>query len=338
MRNLTQLVALLFIASLVISGCISGVDVDTTFLPTSTPAYQTSTPRPTVSQTTLPAQTAASPRLNGRIFMVSWGGDVSEIYVMSADGSDLTHLFDISPNDEFPAWSPGGQQAALAPMPVPGESTDIYVMNLDDGEAVQMMRSDAWDVSPAWSPDGKQLAFVSDRGISWNIYVMDIECVNMSGGCDGNLTQLTEDVGYKGCLAWSPGGQQIAFDSNGDGNSNLFVLNIPDGSLTRLTDDPAEDMCPTWSPDGQRIAFQSERDGDWNIYTMNADGSDITRLTDNPASDAAPTWSPDGLWIAFQSDRDGNWDVYAMRADGSDLMRITDGLRDYVQPTWLPND
>lgn len=75
------------------------------------------------------------------------------------------------------------------------------------------------------------------------------------------------------------GGSDIAFDSDRNGNLDVYVMK-PDGTgLRRLTDHPRRDFDPAWSPDGSRIAFTSDRDGDREVYVMNADGSHQTRLT-----------------------------------------------------------
>ncbi len=47
----------------------------------------------------------------------------------------------------------------------------------------------------------------------------------------------------------------IAFHSNRDGNSEIYVMNADGTNPTRLTDNPAEDILPAWSPDGRKIAF-----------------------------------------------------------------------------------
>ena len=105
------------------------------------------------------------------------------------------------------------------------------------------------------------------------------------------------------------GGVKIAFDSNRDGNDEIYVMNSDGTNMTNLTNNPADDEFPSWSPDGTKVAFESGYD----IYVMNADGSDWTRLInwspDNPAWGQDPSWSPDGTKIVFTSQLDGNRDV-----------------------------
>ena len=151
-------------------------------------------------------------------------------------------------------------------------------------------------------------------------------------------TRLTDNGAFDSGPAWSPDGRRIAFNSNRDGNWEVYVMNADGSGVTRLTDNDAVDGSPTWSPDGTRIAFDSTRDGDWDVYVMNADGSGVTRLTDNDAWDWSPAWSPNGRHIAFHSNRDdGNWEIYVMNADGSGVTRLTyNGAADFT-PAWSPD-
>jgi WD40 repeat protein len=127
----------------------------------------------------------------------------------------------------------------------------------------------------------------------------------------------------------------IAFDSNRDGNLEIYSMNADGTNPTNLTNNTAADIRPAFSPDGSKIAFQSGRDGnDYEIYSMNADGTNPTRLTNNPAFDAAPAFSPDGSKLAFQSHRDGNPEIYSMNADGTSPTRLTNNPANEEAPDW----
>src|ERR671936_41378 len=72
---------------------------------------------------------------------------------------------------------------------------------------------------------------------------------------------------------------KIAFVSDRDGNSEVYVMDADGGNQTRRTNSPSADFSPAWSPDGQKIAFVSDRDGNREIYVMNGDGNAQSRLT-----------------------------------------------------------
>jgi Tol biopolymer transport system component len=127
---------------------------------------------------------------------------------------------------------------------------------------------------------------------------------------------------------------KIAFQSNRDGNFEIYSMNADGSDQTRLTTNAAEDVNAAWSPDGTKIAFQSNRDGNAEIYVMSADGMNQTRLTTNSAEDLNPAWSPDGTKLAFQSNRDGNVEIYSMNSDGTTVTRLTTNAAIDGQPAW----
>ena len=115
----------------------------------------------------------------------------------------------------------------------------------------------------------------------------------------------------------------IAFESNRDGNNEVYVMN-PDGTIEQnLTNHPANDVFPAWSPDGSRISFSSDRHraSDLDVYVMNADGSGVVQLTDSPGEDRGASWTSDGQVIVFHSARlrDANhiFDLFTMNSDGT---------------------
>jgi TolB protein len=133
-----------------------------------------------------------------------------------------------------------------------------------------------------------------------------------------------------------PGATLVAYEADGGGNSEIYVLDTKSGELTNLTRDPADDRSPAWRPDGGAIAFESHRDGNWEIYILDlADGS-LTRLTENLAYDGAPAWSPDGTQLAYESYRDGNLEIYVMASSGGEPRRLTENQAGDYGPAWSP--
>jgi len=131
--------------------------------------------------------------------------------------------------------------------------------------------------------------------------------------------------------------RRLAFQTNRDGNFEIYSSK-PDGSEpVNLTRHPAHDSEPVWSPDGTKIAFDSDRSGNFDVWVMNADGSNPVQLTTEPSPDGYPAWSPDGTRIAFISFRDGNSEIYVMNADGTGQTRLTKNVADDGRPDWSPD-
>jgi Tol biopolymer transport system component len=132
----------------------------------------------------------------------------------------------------------------------------------------------------------------------------------------------------------------IAFESNRDGNYEIYVMSVDGSGQTRLTGNAAVDVDAAWSPDGTKLAFESDRvNGETSeIYVMDADGSDQRRLTANPAQDRNPKWSPFGTRIAFESNRDGDYEIYVMRAGaGGGRIKLTANPARDSDPAWSPD-
>lgn len=145
----------------------------------------------------------------------------------------------------------------------------------------------------------------------------------------------------------SPDGSTILFESNRDGNFEIYTMDVHGKNMKRLTTDTAFDGTPSWSPDGKWIVFASERDHDSEIYVMKADGSSQTRLTSAPGDDSHPHFSPDGKSIIFCSARStpdlkADWgkqwiEIFTMNIDGSSVKQISSFKTVSTFPSISPN-
>ena len=247
-----------------------------------------------------------------------------DIYVMNADGSNVRRIVDDPEYDVGPQWSPDGRRILF--MTARTGNFDVYVMNADGtGQRNLTADHDRSDGAPVWSLDGNYIAFARRIDGKDQLFVMDSD--------GSNLKRVTHNSANNGSLGWSPDGSKLIFQTDQDGNWEIYTISV-DGELDQLTDDAAEDLWPDWSPDGNRIVFSSNRNGKQHLYVMNADGSSLTQITNSAADDTEPAWAPDGKQIAFTSMRDGNPEIYVMNADRTNERRLTDHPGTDRSPRW----
>lgn len=198
------------------------------------------------------------------------GGDRT-IAMTTADGASIVQLTAPPPgwNDMVPV--PLGDGVVFARMN-PASEMGFYFVRLD-GSGLRALTPTGRNHDPAPDPAGRRLAYVSEG----DIYVMDLR--------SGARTRLTRTpTQYKGGLAVSPNGRQLAFTRIDSGRlEQIFVMDIDGTNVRRVSRGDFYDFLPRWSPDGSRLAFTSSRDGTLGVYTMRLDGSDVVDVSRTPA-------------------------------------------------------
>jgi Tol biopolymer transport system component len=205
---------------------------------------------------------------------IAFAGDNEEpgnldVYVMSADGTDLTRLTSTPEDEGRLAWSPDGREIGYQ------RSDGVWVMNAEGSHPhLVVPASGVGGFGVSWSPDGRRIAFAEGS---------DLFVTNADGT---DLSRVTSGVVAFG-PRWSPDGDRILFTCDRD-----ICTVAPDGSdlvdLTRGTRDSYE-RDADWSPDGTRVVFGSARsDGTSGVYLMDADGSNVQLLGGEWA--AEPDW------------------------------------------------
>ena len=133
------------------------------------------------------------------------------------------------------------------------------------------------------------------------------------------------------CSEW------VVFDTNRDGNWELYAMHADGSRLTRLTNDAGVDKAPALivgATDAETWAvFQSNRSGKWDIYRVNVLGQGLKRLT-TAGNNTDPVWSCESGRVAFVSDRDGNPEVYVMDEEGNGQLRLTYNRAEDTNPAW----
>jgi dipeptidyl aminopeptidase/acylaminoacyl peptidase len=109
---------------------------------------------------------------------------------------------------------------------------------------------------PALSPDGKTVAYTARRvDVDANTQPRDIYSVPVDGGTP---LKLTSSGTINERPRWSPDSKSIAFVSNREGGSQIWVMDANGGNSRQITKLSTEASGVQWSPDGQHLLFVSE--------------------------------------------------------------------------------
>jgi Tol biopolymer transport system component/DNA-binding winged helix-turn-helix (wHTH) protein len=126
----------------------------------------------------------------------------------------LTHGRDIG----FPIWSPDGRWIA-AEERFPGKDTAVAI-NAETGDVKTL--SEGFDRAWAgdWDRTSDRVVFAGERDDIWNIY-----WVSRSSGRIAQITHFAIPLGFVRSPAWSPKGDQIAFEHS-ELTSNIFIADL----------------------------------------------------------------------------------------------------------------
>jgi dipeptidyl aminopeptidase/acylaminoacyl peptidase len=96
----------------------------------------------------------------------------------------------------------------------------------------------------------------------------------------GDAVQLTSMGAQTTTPRWSQDGQLIAFQSNREGQFDIYVVPGTGGRPHNLTSHPANDHAPSFSRDGQWVYFSSTRTGNYRIWKIPVRGGEAVQVTD----------------------------------------------------------
>lgn len=277
------------------------------------------------------------PSLSGRIVYQSNQDGNLELYMLDLYNRTPVQLTNNTANDVFPAFISATNQIGFVSDRQNG--WNLYVMDISGENVTAVTNNKNMGVEyPNWSADGKFIvaSLVEKCASPATACFYDIYTMNADGTHLKNLTN-TSAPKSEWVPAWSPDGQKIAFASDRDGDSEIYVMNNDGSNLVQLTENNGYDGMPRWSPDGKILSFDTDRDGgDWDIYIMNADGSNPKPLTSNSTSDFAASWSPDGNWLVYLTNVDGDNEILIVNIDGQNQQRLTNDSFIELAPIWIP--
>lgn len=226
-------------------------------------------------------------------FKSTRGGPNYDIYVMDADGGNVTRVTDHPAHDHDPVWMPDGQ--SLIFNSERDSRGDLYRAWLADRRVERLTRNFVGRaIMPSVSPDGRSIAFAAQTLARLNFWEFQVHVLDLATG----RTRVLDASGGACWPAWSPDGRLLANVSLAKEPSAVQIRSADGGAPRDVSVDPARwHYYPDWSRDGRLLAFsvspQHHEGEDWDLAIVSTDGSrPYQRLTAGPGNDRSPDWRP----------------------------------------------
>jgi len=178
------------------------------------------------------------------------------------------------------------------------------------------------ELAAAISRDGKFVAFISDRGGSFDVWVGQVgggDFLNLSKGQHPSISGVVRELGF------SDDGAHAVWQNipKGQFQSEAWLVPIM-GGLPRPF--PVKDASEVaWSPDRTRLLFHTGEPGD-PVFIADRNGGNPVKLFEAKPGihNHYPIWSPDGRFVYFvRGIPPGEMDVWRTPSTGGPAERLT---------------
>ena len=216
--------------------------------------------------------------------------------------------------------------------------SSIWVASIDGGQPVRITSETNLNTSPAWTAN-REVVFVSSARGNRDIYLQRIgrdlqpagDAQRLTTGANAHsltldrsgrtlvysaftigsniwtapvsrnspMRALTDGTQTIEAVDISPDGKWLLYDSNINGNQDIYKIALDGGEPQQLTHNGVDNFAPVFSPDGRQIAFHSMARGNRDVYTMDPSGRNVTAVTTSPREELAPWWSSSDRKLYF---------------------------------------
>jgi serine/threonine protein kinase/Tol biopolymer transport system component len=280
-------------------------------------------------------------------------------HVWSPDGRELACLVwdgDTVAIHIVPAFYGGIPRQTIPIVPTPTEMTlgrwmgrSLFVtirtasgrvlqrLDLDTGSRVSL--SDKWKVEGNLDmfdvrPDGRLVVFRVFQTNQEDLWI---------AGIDGTVPRrLTNGSDFERYPLWSTRGERIVFQSNREGQIDLWEITVASGQVRRLTTSPELEEPESTTQDGW-VSYRRTAE-DAHLWTWDLAGNE-QQLTQDARSDLSPAYALEGRLLVFQRSQSSSpeqlrttgYKLFAGQLNGSGFSRDPEPLWDGYAPRPSPN-
>lgn len=252
----------------------------------------------------------------------------TQIFVMSADGSDQKQITNGPASSSGPVWSPNGKRIAFV------TGGQIWTMKANGDDKDQVTKISTGANAPVWSPNGKWIAFSSD------VYP---ECA--TDECNRTEDEKAENskvkahvstrLLYRHWVEWRDRKRTHVFVVDSDGGS---ARDVTPGDFDSPPYAASTGRDFEFSPDSSSIVYLRNPDKveaistNSDIFIANLNGGNPKNITAGMNGyDTSPVYTQDGKYLlflsqatpGFESDR---WRIMRYNTSNGEIVELTQGF------------
>jgi Tol biopolymer transport system component len=233
----------------------------------------------------------------GTLVYVRGGAEFSGSTLQITDGEGVVRWSGEEKFYQEVAVSPDGKLVAAAIADPRIGTQDVWIVDVARDVSTRFSFSDTDDLAPVWSPDGTRIAYGSDTGERYDIYVKTV------GGTETARPLYADAELHKFPRSWSSDGKHLLFSSIDDtGRWDMWVLELDGdeaaGEPRALQKTDFDEIQPRLSPDGRWLAYVSNETGNFEVYVTTFPQAERKWLVSSDGG-LVPRWAPDGSTLYY---------------------------------------